>query len=671
MSFGTKENPYLTEAINQFKSYYNRKVELESNFSPSVVQEYTEVISNYNNSAVELLKLGIERCLEESLIVLVIDDEEYPVQRKDILKIVGEKQWNVFFPIEELDKTPGSLDDNDYKEVEDLKGVDDRFYGYRNNYPGYPPAININPLGAFLSSFCNSLFSSMSYANPANGYPYAQTQPTPSSAPSKKDESVECNSGDLMSDFAGIQKKLILLEKERDTAQESLATAKQKYEKLKTESNEKIEHLTAESKQVLEEFHNSETKIKELTQEREKLLKEMDDEKKRFENRLSSLTHEIEMHKQEISASKKNNDELVSKLRIADESLNKVKREAEATINGLNDKIRNLEALIDSNKRKAADNLRESIEKARNEASQKSQNALRDIQNKLNEQTSKMSEYKNNMDQANRQREELQGKIKQLTDENNRLKDDIDKANKSVNTYKEQAETLKLQDTEKEEYYQQLQEESQKLKTLAYTDPKTGVMNTNAFNRDFPTCNRTDTTLAMVGIRNMKGINMLHGRGSGDAVISMVTDQLSKTFGKDNVYLILGDQYAIITHRTVRDTVYMQIDAIKRALNGQNIDIAFGVATGSESSDLSSLIGIAEERMNHMKAGNSIMNTQSAMGNNQSSGVNHNQNPSGYDNNVNRGYQMPGENTPVTQPTSIPEEVNIDGLIEEYISTKN
>lgn len=670
MNYETKGNPYITEAINQFKEYYNRKTELESKFSPDIVQEYTEVVSNYNNSAVELLKLGVDKRLEETMIVLIIDDNEYSVSRKDVLKAIGEKQWNVLFPIEELDKTPGSLDDNDYKEVEDLREAH-----YSDSGNGYQPPINmINPLGAFISSLCTSFLGNMAGYGMNHGYtPYPNVQ-MPSQAPQPKKEEISdsSRSTDIMNDFAGIQKKLILLEKERDTAQESLAAVKQKYERQKKESAEKVEHVTAELKQAQEKFDEANKKLIELAGIHEKLQKDADDNKKNYEIKISSLIQENESRKQSIMNFKKTNDEISAKLKITEETLDKTKRDADIKINELISKIHTLESSLSESSMKAADTLRESVEKAKNEAAQKSQNALKDIQSKLNEQISKAAEYKTNAEHASKQRDELQKKISALTDENNKLKRDIEKSNKSIAAYKEQSEAFKKQDTEKELYYKRLQDEAQQLKVLAYTDPKTGVMNTNAFNRDFPTCNKSETVLAMIGIRNMKGINMMHGRGSGDAVISMVTEQLSKTFGKNNVYLILGDQYAIITRRTVRDTIYMQIDAIKRTLNSQNIDIAFGVAAGTESSDLNSLIGVAEERMNHMKAGSSIMSAQSAMGNNSSNNTRMNQTPEnpGYDN-INNGYQMPGNNTAPKSLSSMPEEVDIDGLIEDYIKAEN
>ena len=667
MAFEADKNPYYEETVNTFKDCFSRKKIMESDFRPDMIQEYADLSKELIKSAIELLKLGVSRKLDGEIVIFYVDNAEYPVQKKDILKEIGEKQWNVLFPIEELENIADKKDEeedidtllcNDYQYDSMSKGV----YGQQMN-----PLAMANPFGAFLSTIFAPFMGMQGYGQA----PYQA--PVQAATPIKEEAKAPSSGSDILDDISGLHRKIVLLEKERDSAQDSIALVKQKYEELKKDSTEKRELLEKEKTELDEKIKESEDKIASMEEElsaakkssaetesnNKNLISQLQEQKNKLQGELNSARQNLEnlrREKEHINSQLQNNrsqadkakqesDKIISDLRI---ELENIKKTSAEEIKKINDK--------------AAEDLKAAVDKAKEEYSSKAQEDGKNTDRRIQELERKINEYKERSDKDNRCIEETQNRIKNLQGEKDSLKAESDRLLAENKKLEEQLESARNQDTEKENFYKELEKKCEELKVLAYTDIKTKVMNLNAFNRDLPVCDKNNTIIAMVGIRNMKSINAMHGRGSGDNVIGIVAEKLISIYQKENVYRILGDQFVILINGGMLSNVQSQLASVHQNLMAQNIDIAYGIAMGNASDNIGNALAMAEESMKSMKSAPQGM--QAADGGYQNP-------PSNQP--VNMGYQMPPSETsqPVVNNTPRPEEVDMNNILLEYMNSQN
>ncbi len=147
------------------------------------------------------------------------------------------------------------------------------------------------------------------------------------------------------------------------------------------------------------------------------------------------------------------------------------------------------------------------------------------------------------------------------------------------------------------------EEEIQKLTTLAYTDLKCRVKNLNAFNRDCERINQKEFILAMTGIQGMGEINKTMGREAGDNAIAYLCSRLAAEFGEDNVYRIVGDQFAILLREKDNDysNISKRLNDIRTELAEEDLHIVYGLSVGSNYKDINSLANAAQDNLVKMK----------------------------------------------------------------------
>jgi GGDEF domain-containing protein len=666
MAFEADKNPYYEETVNTFKDCFSRKKIMESDFRPDMIQEYADLSKELIKSAAELLKLGVSRKLDREIVVFHVDNTEYPVQKKDILKEIGEKQWNVLFPIEELENIADEKDED-----EDIDTLLRNEYQYENMTKGMygrqmNPLAMANPFGAFLSAIFAPFMGMQGYQQPYQA-------PVQATVPTKEESKAPSSGSDILDDISGLHRKIVLLEKERDSAQDSIALVKQKYEELKKDSTEKKELLEKEKSELDEKIKENEEKISSMEKELNAVKKSSAESENSSKNLISQLQEqknklqgELNSVRQNLENLKKEKEHINSQLQNNRSSAEKAKQESDKIISDLKNELENVKKAsaeeIKKLNNKAAEDLKAAVEKTKDEYSSKAQEDGKNTDRRIQELERKINEYKERSDKDNKRLEETQNRIKNLQNEKDSLKAESERLSAENKKLEEQLENASNQDTEKENFYKELEKKCEELKVLAYTDIKTKVMNLNAFNRDLPVCDKNNTIIAMVGIRNMKSINAMHGRGSGDKVIGIVAEKLISIYQKENVYRILGDQFVVLINGGMLSNIQSQLASVHQNLMAQNIDIAYGIAMGNASDNIGNALAMAEESMKSMKSAPQGM---------QAAGEGY-QNPSSSQP-MNMGYQMPPSETthPVVDNTPRPEEIDINNILLEYMNSQN
>ena len=736
----TPDNPYFLGTINSFKELVKQKKDMEADFRPDIVSEYTEVSKQYLSTAIELIKLGVDRVLTEDSIILDIDDEDYVLPRKSVYEQVGEKQWNILFPLEEMDK--------EYDYDDDFDADFEKIPKATSSVPTdiVSPMVN-NPFAAFISALC-APFLNQGYGNPVASQPTTIINAEPTS------------SSDIFDDLSEFKKKIYMLEKERDSAQETVSVVKQKYDALKRrvrekdeqlanerknndellrgldeeidgykrqideldncaqqaiasadEREKKIEELTAtieskkraieavkgEKSNVLNQLRNSkaeyeeyikkaEAEKKRITEDGEFALKQAGDELAKMKEELKNLRKESQSQNEaaqglrgnlskanqeiaelrtkntslqkefddyKVKARKDADEELQRARKQADDSVAHAKKESEETIarikkeseEALNKaKVEQQEAIT-----RARKEAEETISKVRKESDERLSQTKTEVENaasvetqkanqRIKELESQIKEFKDKQAQDSKKISELQDKVSSMASERDKANSEKTRIIKEKETLSADMDKLMSASSEKDE-------QIKKLENLAYRDERVGTLNNNAFNRDFPACDINKSVLIMLGIRDIKAVNAMHGRPAGDRIINMVSMRLVEMYGSDCVYRILGDQFVVILSDISVAEVNNQMSGLRAELFNENIGIAYGVAAGSSCSNYGEFLGNAERAMNEMKS-------QSV--NNMNSGGN--------------GYQMPNsEPAPAQQTSNTPEEVDVGSLVMQYM----
>lgn len=185
----------------------------------------------------------------------------------------------------------------------------------------------------------------------------------------------------------------------------------------------------------------------------------------------------------------------------------------------------------------------------------------------------------------NRKNDTSREDLARLKADNNNLTQNYDKISRDYKVLEEKNETLAA--------------ENERLYTIAYTDTKTKVMNTNAFNRDFKKRNIAETSIAIFNIRNTKSINENLGRKAGDGLIKTVAGMLAEAFGKENVYRVMGDQFYVLSNDET--SLIMAANTVLAKCKDQRIEIIAGFGSGSEAASHNDILAQAEENILRIK----------------------------------------------------------------------
>ena len=123
-----------------------------------------------------------------------------------------------------------------------------------------------------------------------------------------------------------------------------------------------------------------------------------------------------------------------------------------------------------------------------------------------------------------------------------------------------------------------------KLMSYSYNDPLTGVGNRRAI-REFEK-EKLDTShpygFIMCDINGLKSVNDNDGHEMGDEMIKKVASCLTEVFGRENVYRMGGDEFAIYACDVSGEELERRIEQVRSGVTGQGIHVAVGYSYAEE-----------------------------------------------------------------------------------------
>ena len=646
------DNPYYEFSEKEFVKYAKRKDEMEANFQTSMIPEFLENREKLVNAFVDLIKLGAAYEIDGDDINIYVNDDIYSLQTEVIKNTIGDDHFRALF-------------DKGYenKKKESFEGNNGNMYNNPSpNYQSesYIQNMNNNPIAAMLSPFY-SFMQGMSDANTKANNGYKEY-----SYPSHPEESKDEGANGILREITAIQKKVLILEQEKDNAKKNASslqekydltteklkdlevdfnTQKKSYDELENEKNEcdaRIQSLndTIDENSKLIAKLNEDIEAKSITivdcrTEHEKLSKEIEtlkgehtkvhDEDVRkiaiLETNLKNLQSEKKTLEDNMANVQKEKEAVVAKssniekqLKSTSDKINEYKMQIDKLHKDIEDYKAQISKLSDDNNEILTEHNRvvEEYENYKKSAISEKEELLKkaktDLDNAIAKEkeavANKIKELESNLTNSKGSADKNQKKILDMQKNIDDLNLEKDKLSKEKDTLAGEKNELKNTLNSKNAQIESLKEEIEKLEKLAYMDNKTSARNYNAFNRDFAEVDKNHVILSLIGIRDMKKINSEYGRESGDNVIETVANKIIENFPNSTVYRILGDQFAVITKNKTMNQIRGQLVDTQRALQFEDIEIVYGVAIGNNCGSHSEMVDVAEKECRKMKAEN-------------------------------------------------------------------
>lgn len=604
MDFSATKNPYehYEQTTQKFIKLISRKKEMEETFHPTMVKEYHKVKSDIVSTAVELLKLGVQSRLDQDNVYLNIDDEEYTILRADMMKVINKNQWDELFPMDNVEIIKAEI------ETEKVAEKEEEAPSEQTGNADFNSQAMQNPLAAMFTAFGAAMM------NAGNG----NSNDMANSMALAIRQAFQPPQVNLSDEVGGIQRKIALLEKERDEAvkkctgyKQALESATADVEELKAQHDEELENSKAEFKKEVENLKGEAEKNKSRA---ENAFKERDN----LQKEVGRLNKAIEDGKNDLANTK--------------EKLQKQLNDSESKVFSINREKSELKAKLEEATKKAEESLKNSVQKAKDEVSASLNKKIEELNKKNADLEDKLKDAQNNDELVKEYENKLSDKDKEFAD----LKKKYDELVAEVNAGKKQLSELQKK-------VEGLEQENKSLEELAFRDKKVGVYNNNAFNRDIQAVEKNKISLIVTGVRNMKAINEKWGRQAGDKLLQIAANEYKKEFG-EKVYRVFGDEFVIITDGDF-NSIISKLQAVKETLEAQQIIVVYGVCQGDKVADIKALVSEAEHAMVSMK-------TNPTMG----------------------GAIPASTKTPdkAEEPAEAePEEVDMSDLMEEYLSTEN
>lgn len=585
---------------SSFVKDYEAMTEKKASLTPDNALDFVEAENAVVDDAIAMLRSGENAIEDGGNIVFFVNGTEYNVLADKISKKIGPEQYSMFFDDdsdEEASEEINNEKSTDHTAGNTVQGASSNLRQDKranhsedanqnaNPYMQYPQSLQMqaspmmNPFAAMMTYMMNP-FMGM-YQNPMGQAEQAgrsadtafTAQPSPIAnvyADSKPvteqaDHSIGNLSG-LAKSVAEIQDWAEKLEKERKSSEEHISYLKKK---IKKTSAELEEHLARE-KQLEQDISNSSQSLTDMKKQSDEMKENM-----------SVLKNEKNSYLKQIEELKKQSDNLKQQIEAARLSADEDKKKSEGIISEYEQKLKDAEL-------KAA------------KAEEKSKDTS-ESDKRISELESKLKEKDSLIDQSKKQARDAQDRLKNIQKKTDELRSELNSAKKQLSDTETKMAGMQEVDSEKVEYYKNLEAEVKELRSVAYEDALVGTMSSNAFNRDIKNADLHNTVLARVGVRGMKEINAEYGKDSGDNALSIVAESLITAFGKESVYRVMGDNFLIMTAGTQDSEIKQDLSMIADSLAKQSIHIAYGVAVGAMVGSLPALVNAAEIAMNNMK----------------------------------------------------------------------
>jgi GGDEF domain-containing protein len=614
------KSPYLATVEKNFVEACEKRAEMEKDFHPSMIGEYGEIEKKIVSYAVKLLEAGAEYTEDEKTVSIYANDKSFSVEKGKILEAVGKEEYAALLPVKEKEEKEENgnytLDesDSDAKELAENGNAEnpmDILSGYVHMQPG----MRVDPLTAAVAA------ALLSKGMPADEPPEAKEHREEIAMLRDKNDKLIEEQTNYRVQIGVLEEKLesakaIFSEKEKMftefknsvSEKEASFASRLKAAEADVRGSDEVKKRLSEALFTAEKLRND---LVSMTGERDSIAKKAADAAAALEARQAELNRaraDAESFKKQLQ---RQGDEM--KRAVADAAA-KAKAEAEkqAAANAARDAQRN-DGRRSADTAKIADLEKQlSDAKSQNDALKKQiqdlQDKLKSAQDEVKKASDELAAAKKNAadpKELSSVKAELSNVQSELSSANDRLskeraekekigKDLID-ANTKISSLEGELEAAKKKADSIDADMKLAASQTEQIEGLAYTDWKTKLGNTNAFNRDFQTKELSGTSLAYVVVSGLFDINIQYGRTAGDRVVKEVADALKEKFG-DNTYRGVGAQFVVISDHGYDKTV-SELDSIKDELYDDSIDIVYGIADGNKYSGRQEFIDATQKSL--------------------------------------------------------------------------
>lgn len=143
-----------------------------------------------------------------------------------------------------------------------------------------------------------------------------------------------------------------------------------------------------------------------------------------------------------------------------------------------------------------------------------------------------------------------------------------------------------------------------RLKKLSSIDMLTGVLNRNEMNNTIDALRKSeDNSIKGIGIvfadlNGLKRVNDKDGHAAGDLLLKNAAIALQNAFVGDSIFRAGGDEFMILLSFTTEDAIIEKCNKAKTlSRHYDNLSFAIGYCYQSDSSDITSALKLADERM--------------------------------------------------------------------------
>lgn len=141
--------------------------------------------------------------------------------------------------------------------------------------------------------------------------------------------------------------------------------------------------------------------------------------------------------------------------------------------------------------------------------------------------------------------------------------------------------------------------DERRLQHLSLHDTLTGFYNRNKYILDIPEIANAGGSVGVVFLdfNGLKEINDFYGHSYGDQALKKCAEKMRAVFGNANLYRTGGDEFVIIASDQSETAFLSLVDTLRASLTEEQLPVAMGYQWQETSSDLKTLITLADQHM--------------------------------------------------------------------------
>lgn len=141
--------------------------------------------------------------------------------------------------------------------------------------------------------------------------------------------------------------------------------------------------------------------------------------------------------------------------------------------------------------------------------------------------------------------------------------------------------------------------DERRLQHLSLHDTLTGFYNRNKYILDIPEIANAGGSVGVVFLdfNGLKEINDFYGHSYGDQALKKCAEKMRAVFGNANLYRTGGDEFVIIASDQSETAFLSLVDTLRASLTEEQLPVAMGYQWQETSSNLKTLITLADQHM--------------------------------------------------------------------------